>query len=178
MRRTALDVRSTLSRHWKLGSLLGLVFGVALVRNVLTEDGTPHPDGAYYVFELIWRGGVYGAVDALLLTVVPCLIVYRSLGGRLTTWRRRPVYFGVSLALVWTITAVYHLGYTQAFPSRVLLAGGDVAAPMAEVRVRRPRGRRGCRPQADCSLDARASARAIASAGFIVRRSMAGARRE
>ena len=49
VRRTALDVRSTLSRHWKLGSLLGLVFGVALVRNVLTEDATPHPDGAYYV---------------------------------------------------------------------------------------------------------------------------------
>jgi hypothetical protein len=113
VRRTALDVGSTLSRHWKLGSLLGLVFGVALVRNVLTEDATAHPDGAYYVFELIWRGGVYGAVDALLLTVVPCLIVYRSLGGRLTTWRRRLVYFGVSLALVWTITAVYHLGYTQ-----------------------------------------------------------------
>ena len=113
VRRTALDVRSTLSRHWKLGSLLGLVFGVALVRNVLTEDATPHPDGAYYVFELIWRGGVYGAVDALLLTVLPCLIVYRSLGGRLTTWRRRLAYFGVSLALVWTITAVYHLGYTQ-----------------------------------------------------------------
>ena len=83
------------------------------MRNVFTEDATPHPDGAYYVFELIWRGGVYGTVDALLLTVLPCLIVYRSLGGRLTTWRRRLAYFGVSLALVWTITAVYHLGYTQ-----------------------------------------------------------------
>ena len=41
VRTTALDVRSTLSRHWKLGSLLGLVFGVALVRNVFTEDATP-----------------------------------------------------------------------------------------------------------------------------------------
>jgi hypothetical protein len=110
---TGLDLRTTLARHWKLGTLLGLVFGVALVRNVFGEDATPRPDGAYFVFELIWRGGIYGAVDALLLTVLPCLIVYRSLGGRLATWRRRIAYFGASLALVMTITAVYHLGYSQ-----------------------------------------------------------------
>jgi len=113
VRRTALDVRSTLSRHWKLSSAFGLVFGVALVRNVFSEDATPRPDGAYFVFELIWRGGIYGAIDALLLTVLPCVIVYRSLGGRLATWRRRLAYFGASLALVMTMTADYHLGYSQ-----------------------------------------------------------------
>lgn len=110
---TGLDLRTTLSRHWKLSSMLGLVFGIALVRNVFSEDATPRPDGAYFVFELIWRGGIYGAIDALLLTVLPCLIVYRSLGGRLATWRRRLAYFGASLALVMTMTAVYHLGYSQ-----------------------------------------------------------------
>jgi hypothetical protein len=112
-RSTRLDLRATLTRHWKLGSLLGLLFGVALVRNVLSEDATPRPDGAYFIFELIWRGGLYGAVDAVLLTVLPCLIVYRTLGGRLATWRRRIAYFAASLALVITITAVYHLGYSQ-----------------------------------------------------------------
>ena len=110
---TGLDVRATLTRHWKLGTLLGVVFGAALVRNVLSEDATPRPDGAYFVFELIWRGGVYGLVDALLLTVLPCLVVYRSLGGRLATWRRRAAYFAASLALVMSLTAVYHLGYSQ-----------------------------------------------------------------
>lgn len=38
---TGLDIRTTLTRHWKLGSLLGVVFGVVLVRNVLSEDATP-----------------------------------------------------------------------------------------------------------------------------------------
>jgi hypothetical protein len=113
VRSTRLDVRATLTRHWKLGSLLGLVVGAALVRNVLSEDATPRPDGAYFTFELIWRGGIYGAVDALLLTVMPCLIVYRALGGQLATWRLRLAYFAASLALVVTITAVYHLGYSQ-----------------------------------------------------------------
>ena len=60
---------------------LGVVFGFALVRNVLSEDATPRPHGAYYVFELIWRGGIYGAMDALLLTVLPCLVVYRDSAG-------------------------------------------------------------------------------------------------
>jgi hypothetical protein len=65
------------------------VTGVALVRNVFSDKVTPHPHGAYYAFELVWRGGIYGAVDALLLTVLPCLVAYRALGGPLNTWRRR-----------------------------------------------------------------------------------------
>jgi hypothetical protein len=113
VRTTRLDPRATLARHWKLGSLLGLVVGAALVRNVLGEDATPRPDGAYFIFELVWRGGIYGAVDALLLTVLPCLIVLRGLGGTLGTWRRRLAYFAASLALVMTITAIYHLGFAQ-----------------------------------------------------------------
>jgi hypothetical protein len=112
-RATELDLRVTLSRHWKASVLLGLVFGALLVRNVLNEDGSDRPDGAYFAFELIWRGGIYGAVDALLLTVLPCLVVYRSLGSRLATWRQRTAYFGASLALVMAITAAYHLGYEQ-----------------------------------------------------------------
>jgi hypothetical protein len=68
----------------------GVVFGLALVRNVLSEDATPRPDGSYDIFELVWRGGIYRAVDALLLTTLPCLVVYRALAGHLTTWRRRP----------------------------------------------------------------------------------------
>ncbi len=110
---TQLNLRETFRRHWKLGVALGVVFGVALVRNVFSEDATPRPDGAYYVFELIWRGGLYGATDALLLTVLPCLVVYRALGGHLASWRRRLAYFGASLALVMAITAVYHLGFAQ-----------------------------------------------------------------
>ena len=102
---TQLNLRETFRRHWKLGVALGVVFGVALVRNVFSEDATPGPDGAYYVFELIWRGGLYGAMDALLLTVLPCLLVYRALGGHLASWRRRLAYFGASLALVMAITA-------------------------------------------------------------------------
>src|SRR5206468_8426424 len=84
-----------------------------LVRTVFAEPGAPHPSGAYYWFELVWRGGIYGAADALLLTVLPCLVVYRSLGSHLRSWRLRFSYLGASLALVMALTAIYHLGYSQ-----------------------------------------------------------------
>ena len=110
---TGLDVRTAVTRRWKLGLVLGLLMGVALVRNVLSADGSPRPDGAYFAFELVWRGAIYGIVDALLLTVLPCTVVYRGLGGTLGTWRRRLAYVGASLALVVAITAIYHLGFAQ-----------------------------------------------------------------
>ena len=110
---TQLDLRAVFVRNWKWGVALGIVFGVLLVRNVFSEQATPHPSGVYYWFELVWRGGIYGAVDALLLTVLPSVIVYRALGGRLPSWRLRLGYFGASLALIMSLTAVYHLGYSQ-----------------------------------------------------------------
>ena len=113
VRRNAVDVRGTLRRNWRWGLAAGLVAGVPVVGNVFTETETARPDGLYLAFELFWRGATYGAVDGVLLTVFPCLIVYQALGGPLGTWPRRVAYFGVSLALVMTITATYHLGYDR-----------------------------------------------------------------
>ena len=109
--RNEIDVRAVLRRNWRWGVLAGVVLGVPIVRNVFTETETARPDGAYFVFELVWRGFTYGAVDAILLTVFPCLLVYKAIGGPLSTWRKRAGYFAASLALVMTITATYHLGY-------------------------------------------------------------------
>ena len=108
-----IDARAAVRRNWRWGLAAGVVLGVPIVRNVFTESETARPDGAYFVFELLWRGVTYGAVDAVLLTVVPCLMVFSALGGRLGTWRRRAAYFGASLVAVMTITATYHLGYSQ-----------------------------------------------------------------
>jgi hypothetical protein len=111
VRSNEIDVRLIVRRNWRWGVLLGIVVGVPVMRNVLSESETARPDGMYFVFEVLWRGLTYGAIDALLLTVFPCLVVYQALGGPLGSWRKRAGYFAASLALVVTITATYHLGY-------------------------------------------------------------------
>ena len=46
---------------WRWSLALGVVLAVFLVFNVLnTEDATARPHGAYFVFELLWRGVGYG----------------------------------------------------------------------------------------------------------------------
>ena len=112
-RAQAIDVRALVGRHFQASVLLGVMLLAPLVSNVLSETGTARPDGAYFIFELIWRGGLYGAADALLLTAFPCMVALSVLGGRHTGLRRKAGYLAISLALVMTITATYHLGYDQ-----------------------------------------------------------------
>jgi hypothetical protein len=113
VRRNQIDLREVVRRNWRWGLIAGAVVGVPVVSNVFSETETPRPDGLYFVFELVWRGLTYGALDAVLLTVFPCLVVYHALGGSLRSWRKRLAYFGASLVLVMTITAAYHLGYER-----------------------------------------------------------------
>lgn len=112
-RATELDVKELLSRRLAVSVGLGVLISVFLVFNVLSEDSTPRPDGLYFVFELAWRGLVYGAVDSLLLSALPCLVAYRMFREDLAGAKRKAGYVLTSLVLIVFITAVYHLGYEQ-----------------------------------------------------------------
>lgn len=113
VRSSGIDVGRVVRRNLPASLILGSLLLVPLIRNVFTEDATPRPDGLYFIFELVFRGGLYGAVDALLLTALPCMIVLSCLGDRLDNWRRKGIYFAGSIALIMIITATYHLGYRQ-----------------------------------------------------------------
>jgi hypothetical protein len=105
---------SQLRRRWLAGLLVGLVFGLILARNVLSQPASARPEGGELAFNLVWSGLVYGLVDALLLTVVPVLACYgsrpddqlRRAGPR---WRFGLLALGASLA----ITGAYHLGFEE-----------------------------------------------------------------
>jgi hypothetical protein len=98
--------------RWSLG--IGLLLSVFLVFNVVrTEDATARPHGAYFVFELAWRGVGYALVDTLLLTVFPCLIAYTLLRGKVAGLTGRLRFAALALPLVMIVTATYHIGYPQ-----------------------------------------------------------------
>jgi hypothetical protein len=98
--------------RWSLG--IGVVLAVVLVVNVFnTSDATARPHGAYFVFELLWRGVGYGVIDTLLLTVLPCLVAWSLLHGHVGGLTGKLRFTAVALPLVMLVTATYHLGYPQ-----------------------------------------------------------------
>ena len=71
------------------------------------------PHGAYFAFEILWRGVGYGMVDTLLLTAFPCVVAYSILHGKIHGFAGRTRYIALSIPLIMLITATYHLGYPQ-----------------------------------------------------------------
>jgi hypothetical protein len=108
-----IDVAAFVRRRWPASLGLGVAVAALVVANVLRQDATARPDGAYYVFELLWRGVGYGAIDALLLTAFPCAVAYQLLRGKIDGLGGRVRFAAVALPLILLITATYHLGYPQ-----------------------------------------------------------------
>ncbi len=114
VRLTSFDVRRFFTQNWQLGLGVGALSTAFVVFNVLARnDSTPHPSGLYFVFEIGWRGLIYGIVDALLLTALPGMIAFAAMRGSVNGITRRAGFAVLSLLLVATITAAYHLGYEQ-----------------------------------------------------------------
>lgn len=99
-------------RRWSL--TIGVALAAFLIFNVFeTEDATARPRGVYFAFELLWRGVGYGVIDTLLLTVVPSLVAWTLLHGRVDGLNGRLRFTALALPLVLIVTATYHLGYPQ-----------------------------------------------------------------
>ena len=109
-----VEVAEIFRRRWRWSLGLGVVLAVFLVFNVFnTSDATARPHGAYFVFELLWRGVGYGVIDTLLLTIFPCFVAYKLLHGHVAGLKGRLRFTALMLPLVIIITATYHLGYPQ-----------------------------------------------------------------
>jgi hypothetical protein len=109
-----VDVGKIFRSRWRWSLALGVVLAAFLVFNVFnTSDATTRPHGAYFVFELLWRGVGYGVIDTLLLTIFPCFIAYKLLQGHVAGLKGRLRFTALMLPLVLVITATYHLGYPQ-----------------------------------------------------------------
>jgi hypothetical protein len=109
---SAINVAEVVGRRWKLSLALGLASGAFVTWSVLGRiDSTPHPTGAYFAFEILWRGVLYGVVDALLLSAFPGLVAWKLMQRNVAGARRRISYGMLTLTLVVVITAAYHAGY-------------------------------------------------------------------
>jgi hypothetical protein len=65
--RAHVGIRRGLTRNWRRGAGLGLVFGALLRPRRAARGSTPHPDALAFAGAILWRGIVYGAADGVLL---------------------------------------------------------------------------------------------------------------
>ena len=113
VRSERIDARRLFTRNWLWSVVVGVPIGAFVVWNVLRSNATPRPHGAYFAFELLWRGAGYGVVDTLLLTAFPCAVAYSVMHGHIHGLAARLRFVALALPLIMAITATYHLGYPQ-----------------------------------------------------------------
>jgi hypothetical protein len=93
--------------------LVGALAGAALAVGVFNQPATPHPEGWRYGFQIIWRGLIYGSVDALTLYVLPAAVAYLLMHGNRKGLGRKAGFAGLALLLSLVVTTTYHLGYSE-----------------------------------------------------------------
>lgn len=115
LRSTGVDLARAAGEHLLRGIVAAVVVGVFLVQNVRGQLGGGRAEGTELVFQLVWFGLVYGAVDGLLLSVVPVLATEHLAGGR-----DRPgtpfawaAVGAAALVASMAVAAAYHLGYPE-----------------------------------------------------------------
>jgi hypothetical protein len=111
-RSTGNSLISALQRNWQWSLLVGVPVAIFAVFGVFRQDdATAHPDGLYFLFEILWRGLAYGVIDALLLSAFPGLIAFALVGREVRSIASRALFFALTIVLSVALTATYHLGY-------------------------------------------------------------------
>jgi hypothetical protein len=122
---SSADLKQEFVRFWPWGLLGGAVAGYLVVQTTLWQPAprSPMPHGFQLLFDLVWLGLIYGAIDALLLSVLPIYATWQALTllGWTTRWPGRIVAGALALLASMLVIGLYHLGYPE-FRSAYVLA--------------------------------------------------------
>lgn len=112
---SAIDLRKLFTRRAGAGLIAALVLGAFLTINVLGQRPSARASGAALWFDLVWLGLVYGAVDALLLSVFPVIATWQTCRrlGWTGSRRGRLVTAATGIVVSACVTSAYHLGYSE-----------------------------------------------------------------
>lgn len=140
-RLTGFRARRELLAKASLSIGIGTVAGVLLVAFVHRVDAAGRPGGFDLVDRIVWRGFGYGVVNGMVLAAFPGVVareVVRHISRRRVRW---PVSVGLSLTLVWVLSAVHHLGYDEIRDQDVVVAeAASTLAAMPTIVTGNPLG--------------------------------------
>jgi hypothetical protein len=130
LRSSDVTLGDLLRKNWALTLVFTLLAGGFLVMNVLSQDSSLRSKGAQLIIDVIWQGGVYGALDALLLSVVPVLVVWQSFQAQdqSLSWTQKIALGVLALGASALVTAAYHWGYPE-------FRGKEVIKPVFGVAI-------------------------------------------
>ena len=99
---------------WRAGIIGAAIATLFLMWKVQQYSPSAVPEGVQLVLTLLWVGAIYGAIDGLLLNVLPVLIVYRAWPVGVNQSRQMIIIRGLlALTASIVVTVAYHLGYTE-----------------------------------------------------------------
>jgi hypothetical protein len=107
---------SELFRHnWIWGLVAAVLIGTFNVRNIFSQPASPVSQGLSLVFDIAWLGIVYGALDALFLSVLPVLATWQAFSdlGLTQTLAGKILVGAIALIASLLVTVSYHLGYPE-----------------------------------------------------------------
>ena len=118
-----LNIGELITRNWLWGVIAAIVVGIFMVRNVYSQPSSPRSRGPKLFFELFWFGIIYGALDGLLLSVLPVLITWQAFPALGNTILGKIGVALLALGASEFITLAYHAGYPEFRNSSLVLAG-------------------------------------------------------
>jgi hypothetical protein len=115
MRWSRVSLVDLVRNNWIWGLIGALLIGVFTVRNILSQPVSPHSQGLSLVFDIVWLGIVYGALDALFLSVLPVLATWQAFSALGWTHSLAGKILVGCIALIASlfVTVAYHLGYPE-----------------------------------------------------------------
>jgi hypothetical protein len=122
IKKTQLNVRELFSRRMMWGILLGLIFGALMVQNVLSRPETEKFTGLYLAWLIFWRGLIYGAIDGLLLSVFPWIVIWRAFNVEKKPLGKKIAFGLLAWLFILVLTTAYHLGYSDFRSKKIIEA--------------------------------------------------------
>ncbi len=123
VRSSHLDLRKLYVDHWGWGLIGGALLSLFTVNTVLMQPGSPSPQGLELGFDLVWLGLIYGAMDALVLSVMPVYATWQSctMLGWTRHWLGKIATGVLAILTSMLVIGLYHLGYPECRNPQVLI---------------------------------------------------------
>lgn len=141
VRSNRLDLKQFFTDHWVWGLIGGALLSVFTVNTVLIQPGSPAPEGLELGFNLVWLGLIYGAMDALVLSVMPVYATWQAfrIAGWTRTWPGRIAAGVLAVVASMVVIALYHLGYPECRgPQVAIIIVGVAMQSIAYLLTRNP----------------------------------------